>query len=139
MKFFVTSDIHGNLDFYENSLKLARDEHCQVAVFAGNLLPDGFNLSLSLGAQLDFIDEGLKYYLEEFNKADIQVILILGNHDWAFCETKIKELEKQELCVYAHKSLSILLEPNISLLGITVCLMRIFTAKTGKDLSIETL
>ncbi|MCD4657222.1 MAG: metallophosphoesterase [Planctomycetes bacterium] len=117
MKFFVTSDLHGNLDFYENSLKLARDENCQVAVVAGNLLPDGFSLSLSLGVQLDFIDEGLKYYLEEFNKADIQVILLLGNHDWAFCETNIKELEKQELCVYAHKKLIDIVGTKYQLVG----------------------
>ena len=117
MKFFVTSDLHGNLDFYENSLKLARDEKCQIAVFAGNLLPDGYNMSLSLSAQTDFIDEGLKYYLEEFSKAEIQVILILGNHDWAFCESNIKELERQGLCVYAHKKLIDIVGTQYQLVG----------------------
>ena len=117
MKFFVASDLHGNLDFYESSLKHARDEKCQIAVFAGDLFPDGYSMSLSIDAQKDFIDEGLTYYLKEFSKAEIQVVLILGNQDWAYCEKQIKELEEKELCIYANKKLIDVVGTEFQILG----------------------
>lgn len=85
MRLVFSSDLHGNLGFYDRLLKLAVEEQASAAIVGGDLLPHAVTLATAIEHQRRFVERDLPPLLRAFRAAHptIGVYLIPGNDDWA--------------------------------------------------------
>jgi len=103
MKILFTSDLHGNINLYQDLYRIIKQENVKTIIIGGDLLPRKGQPSKSLNTQRDFVKEYLQIYLkkikQDFNTA---VYIILGNNDWAATIPIFKDLEDRSLLHLLH-------------------------------------
>jgi Icc-related predicted phosphoesterase len=75
MKIIYTSDLHGDIDLYQELFQLIENTHTDCLILGG----DFFKPSRDVLSQFKFIDHYLKDY---FNRISIPIYLICGNTDF---------------------------------------------------------
>jgi Icc-related predicted phosphoesterase len=105
MRLVYTSDLHGNLEKYQQLLHLAVEHTAQAVIVGGDLLPNTVRISEAIQSQRAFIDYQLRPLLHTFHAAhpDIRVYLLPGNDDWAAAYAGFAELEAQALVLPLHE------------------------------------
>ena len=102
MRILLSSDLHGIPEFYDAvaAQALATDAGC--VVLAGDLGPEYFGYSHLIESQRHFIQTRFTEFATALRDAGRQLLVILGNHDWACLEPLYQALELDGLLTYAH-------------------------------------
>jgi len=84
MKAIFTSDLHGNISQYNTLFKKADKLNISTIIIGGDILVKG--LGSSIEVQKQFIKEKLiPLFQKQQSKKHYNILLILGNDDWASC------------------------------------------------------
>ena len=78
MKILYVTDLHGDKNKYEKSLKLAKENNIKVIINGGDMLPKECNRHQE---QPLFITKYLREYFKELKKHGITYLAMLGNDD----------------------------------------------------------
>jgi Icc-related predicted phosphoesterase len=103
MKVIYTSDLHGNVDFYQEMIDISVVENIRIVILGGDLLPKEGRLKNSLEIQKSFINNQVRYFLAQLKeKTNASVYAILGNDDWAATLPDFRKLEEEKLLNLLH-------------------------------------
>lgn len=92
MRICFTSDLHGRDALYEQLSSHLLRERPRLLILGGDLFPDG-DLEDPLGTQGRYLEESFLHRVSLWRRQiqDMQVAVILGNHDWQFSESMLRE------------------------------------------------
>lgn len=103
MKVFFTADLHGKETLYEQCDAFVESEKPDILILGGDLFPEAQDVHDTPKVQRDFIDRAFRPRLARFRAQGVEeILIILGNHDLASCETSVCDLEQRGLCHYLH-------------------------------------
>lgn len=88
LEFLYTTDLHGNIDKFNNILSIAKEHNIKLIHIGADLLPKGNQI---LSAQKKFINQYLKSFYQECWANQIEVLAFFGNDD---CYSRKKYFKK---------------------------------------------
>ncbi len=105
MRLVYTSDLHGNLAWYQHLLELAVEHEAPAVIVGGDLLPNTIKAADAIPSQRDFIEHSLRPLFSDFRSKhpQIDIYLLPGNDDWAAAIVRLNELEGEGLIYPLHE------------------------------------
>lgn len=103
LKLIHITDLHGNLSKYEKLFTFIRNHQLDAVLFGGDLMPHAFFKHKNIhDFANDYIFKNLLSIQKELKENCPEFIVILGNDDARFEESKFIEAEKKSIIKYIH-------------------------------------
>jgi len=105
MRFFYTSDLHGDTNFYRELISICKKREVNFLILGGDLLPRKGHSNKSITEQKKFIHNFLGKTFRKIKQIhNIKIYAVFGNNDWAAVLEDFKDLEKDGLVNLLHNT-----------------------------------
>ncbi len=98
MRLLFATDLHGHQGHWLRLIDLAESHAPDVVILGGDMLPDAHPAEAT-DCQVRFVRQSLPEYLHGMRRRcdKVQIVTILGNHDWLCSRQALDDLERQGL------------------------------------------